>query len=130
MYFVNNINPVFSCCGGKSYFFPEIPDLVNSTVRSGVYFNNIHRNSSADFPAVYAMITGLSGFPGTAVKGFAQYFGGGGFTCSSGAAKKVGMADPPCCQSVLQRLCNMFLSNDLLEELRPPFPVKGKIRHF
>ena len=60
MRFINNIDTVTSAHGRGAHFFFEVPYLVNTTVRCGVYLNDGKRALGVDIGAGYTFITGFA----------------------------------------------------------------------
>ncbi len=60
-----------------------------------------------------------------AVDGFGQQSGGRGFTCAARPGKQVGVSYPFGAYGILQGGDDMFLTDELIPFLGPPFSVKS-----
>jgi len=91
--FVDDVNLVAAAVGGEKDLIFQFTDIVDRGVACPVYFDYIEGIAPGDFSALFTFSAGYGSGAVGAVQRFGKNTGGGGFTDSPGAGKKVGMGD-------------------------------------
>ncbi len=106
------------------------PDLVDAPVRGPVDLDHVEAAALGDLRARRARPAGLLGRPLHAIEGLGQDPGAGGLAHPLGPGKKIRLPQPSGAHRVLQGLGDVFLADDLIEILRPPFASKYEVGHY
>ena len=121
VHFINDIYAILARRRHISGIFPQISDLVNTPVGCPIDFLDVYGRPIYDFHARLALITWYPGLALFAIDGLSKDSSNRGFADTSGSAEEIGMCKPVGLYGIGQCLCNVFLSNDVLEYLRTPF---------
>ena len=123
MNLIYDIYFITSFCRTVGHFLADLTNVIDAVVGSGVNLYDIHGGPRIDCLACLAFIAGASVYRMFAVYRLCQNLGNGSLTCTTGAAEKIGMADPVCLHLVLQCGYNVFLPLYIFKILRAELPI-------
>ena len=127
--FVDDVHLVAAGSGSKIHLLPEFPDFIDAPVGRGVDFHHIPAGPLRDFPAVAALIAGMSCGPLFTVQGLGQDPGRTGLPGTPGTGKQIGMGNSPGFQGVGQSFLDGRLPHQIVKILGAPGPVQCYVCH-
>ena len=120
VHFVNNIDFIFGGDRKMEHVLADLPCLVHLCVGRGVDFNDVHIGFIRDGLAGGAFTAGFTVNGMFAVERFCKNSRRCGFSDSARSHEKVGMRNPSGPHGILQRSCNMLLTDHVGKPLRTP----------
>ena len=123
MYLVDNVHPFFYLGGGVNGIVPQIPDVIHTIVGCRIDFQDIHTGAVINGLTGAAAIAGIAIVRVEAVYRLGQNLGAGGFACTPGAGKQIGMAHLAGHQLVFQSLRDRHLTGNIVKCLRTIFTI-------
>ena len=100
MYFINNINLIFSFCRTVRHLFPNLTDIINAVIRRRVNLNHIH-STCRDRLTHLALTARTAVNRMLTVYRFRKYFRNRCFSRTSCTAEKICMSDTVCLNLIL-----------------------------
>ena len=120
MHLVDNIDGVLAYLRRYSHLVNQRTDILDRVIGSGIEFVDIERPLLIEGLATLALIAGVkSVLRVKTVNGFRENTRTGGFAHSSRSAEEICMRQMVLTDSVLQRLGERLLTDDLLKCRRP-----------
>ena len=127
--FVEDDDFVACSSGGIANHLAEFADLIDAAVGGGVDLDDVERSAGSNFLAGVADAAGFGCRAVNAIEGFGEDAGGGGFADTARAGKDVGVSDTIILDGVLERFCDVSLSDEVRESLRTPLAGDDLVCH-
>ena len=110
-------------------FVTDSADVINTVVTGGVHFDDIEKRAVDDAFTDLAFITGVAVNGVLTVDCTGKDFRDGCFSCASGSAEKICMADPAENDGLAECRNRMFLFDDIVEVHRTVESVQCDMFH-
>ena len=101
MHLVDDVDAVPAFCRRILHLFPDITDIFHAVVGRGIDLDHIERCAGSDIFTGLTLPAGTSVHRVFTVDCSGKYLRDTGFSCSSGSAKQIRMADTAGCDLVL-----------------------------
>ena len=124
---VDDVHPVLAADRREVRLVADLTDVVDAVVGGGVYFDDVQDGARVDALAGLAAVAGVAVHGMLAVDRLREDFGTGGLARSPGTGEQIGVGMAPGAHLVHEGPGDMLLSDDVGEDLRPPFAVQGLI---
>ena len=125
--FVDDVDTVFAADGCEVRFVTDLTDVVDTVVRSGVDFDDVEDGPVVDALAGLAAVAGVPVHRVLAVDRLREDLGAGRLAGASGTGEEIGMGMPTRPHLVHEGPGDVFLPDDVREDLGSPLPVQGLI---